>query len=54
MQTLVGHSGMVRCLHLAGNRIVSGAADNTIKVSKLIMLLIYAVYKTKNIVNIHT
>lgn len=32
VQTLVGHSGMVRCLHLAGNRLVSGSADATIKV----------------------
>ena len=33
VQTLVGHSDMVRCLHLAGNRLVSGSADGTIKVS---------------------
>ena len=30
--TLVGHSGTVRCLHLNGNRLVSGSADATIKV----------------------
>lgn len=37
VQTLVGHSGMVRCLHLAGNRLVSGSADATIKVKLTIM-----------------
>ena len=31
-QTLVGHSGRVRCLHLDRSRLVSGAADATIKV----------------------
>lgn len=31
-QTLVGHSGTVRCLHLEGNRLVSGSTDCTIKV----------------------
>ena len=30
--TLVGHSGTVRCLHLLGNRLVSGSTDSTIKV----------------------
>ena len=32
MQTLVGHSGTVRCLYLEGNRLVSGSTDCTIKV----------------------
>lgn len=31
--TLAGHSGTVRCLHLHGNRLVSGSSDRTIKVS---------------------
>ena len=30
--TLTGHSGEVRCLHLEGNRLVSGSVDTTIKV----------------------
>jgi F-box/WD-40 domain protein 7 len=30
--TLVGHSGTVRCLHLMGNRLVSGSTDQTLKV----------------------
>lgn len=30
--TLVGHSGTVRCLHLLGNRLVSGSTDQTLKV----------------------
>lgn len=30
--TLAGHSGTVRCLHLHGNRLVSGSSDRTIKV----------------------
>lgn len=30
--TLVGHAGTVRCLHLLGNRLVSGSTDSTIKV----------------------
>jgi F-box/WD-40 domain protein 7 len=30
--TLAGHSGTVRCLHLYGNRLVSGSSDRTIKV----------------------
>ena len=29
---LSGHSGEVRCLHLEGNRLVSGSVDTTIKV----------------------
>jgi F-box/WD-40 domain protein 7 len=29
--TLVGHSGTVRCLHLLGNRLVSGSTDQTLK-----------------------
>jgi F-box/WD-40 domain protein 7 len=33
VQTLVGHSGTVRCLHLEGNRLVSGSTDCMIKVS---------------------
>lgn len=32
--TLAGHSGPVRCLHLYGNRLVSGSTDRTIKVAK--------------------
>ena len=32
VQTLVGHSGTVRCLYLEGNRLVSGSTDHTIKV----------------------
>ncbi|WAR26768.1 SCONB-like protein [Mya arenaria] len=32
VQTLVGHSGTVRCLHLEGNRLVSGSTDCMIKV----------------------
>lgn len=31
--TLAGHSGTVRCLHLHGNRLVSGSSDRTIKVN---------------------
>ncbi|UYV76441.1 hypothetical protein LAZ67_14000406 [Cordylochernes scorpioides] len=31
VMTLVGHSGTVRCLHLQGNRLVSGSSDCTIK-----------------------
>lgn len=31
--TLAGHSGTVRCLHLEGNRLVSGSMDCSIKVS---------------------
>ena len=30
--TLTGHSGEVRCLHLQGNKLVSGSTDLTIKV----------------------
>ena len=30
--TLAGHSLEVRCLHLEGNRLVSGSTDLTIKV----------------------
>ena len=37
MQTLVGHSGTVRCLHLEGNRLVSGSSDKSIKVRVLVM-----------------
>ena len=29
--TLVGHSGTVRCLHLLGNRLVSGSTDQSLK-----------------------
>jgi F-box/WD-40 domain protein 7 len=32
VMTLAGHSGEVRCLHLEGNRLVSGSTDLTIKV----------------------
>lgn len=32
VMTLVGHSGTVRCLHLLGNRLVSGSTDLTLKV----------------------
>ncbi|KAK3103366.1 hypothetical protein FSP39_018765 [Pinctada imbricata] len=32
VQTLVGHSGTVRCLHLEGKRLVSGSTDKSIKV----------------------
>lgn len=32
VMTLVGHSGTVRCLHLLGNRLVSGSTDQTLKV----------------------
>ena len=32
VQTLIGHHGTVRCLHLEGNRLVSGSCDTTIKV----------------------
>ncbi|GFO27784.1 F-box/WD repeat-containing protein 1a [Plakobranchus ocellatus] len=32
VQTLMGHHGTVRCLHLEGNRLVSGSCDTTIKV----------------------
>lgn len=31
VMTLVGHSGTVRCLHLLGNRLVSGSTDMTLK-----------------------
>lgn len=34
VQTLVGHSGTVRCLHLEGKRLVSGSTDKSIKVSQ--------------------
>ena len=33
VQTMIGHSDTVRCLHLSGNRLVSGSNDKTIKVS---------------------
>ena len=31
VMTLVGHSGTIRCLHLLGNRLVSGSTDQTLK-----------------------
>ena len=37
VQTLVGHSGTVRCLHLEGNRLVSGSSDKSIKVRALVV-----------------
>lgn len=30
--TLLGHSGIVRCLHLYENRLISGATDKTIRI----------------------
>ena len=36
VQTLVGHSGTVKCLHLEGNRLVSGSTDRTIKVCYIV------------------
>ncbi len=32
VMTFVGQSGTVRCLHLMGNRLVSGSTDQTLKV----------------------
>ena len=40
--TLVGHSGAVRCLHLSGNRLVSGSADATIKVLLIRFTCVFA------------
>ena len=39
VQTLVGHSGTVRCLHLEGKRLVSGSTDKSIKVRHTPQLL---------------
>ena len=49
VQTLVGHSGTVRCLHLEGNRLVSGSTDGTIKVcSHFTLMHIHLYTKIKN------
>ena len=32
VQTLLGHSGKIRCLHLERNRLISGSTDLSIKV----------------------
>ena len=39
--TLTGHSGTVRCLHLHGNRLVSGSSDRTIKVKLFYSYMYY-------------
>ena len=39
--TLAGHSGTVRCLHLHGNRLVSGSSDRTIKVCCIVLTTFY-------------